>query len=189
MKPDVDGYGQVLSSAEMTALLHQHPRVSPRVAPTLTDHSSLDQQMRWWIGSIAGLRCFGSIPVRFGRACDCCTLEEPSRAASCNQLANDVACAIHRIATATAAVMLRGTGLRDDQRAASCMTLNACGLASNPSAPITPSPSASTIKRYARGTAADERSCGFDAASLSRRKPVHRTARRQVAAASAYAVR
>ena len=37
----------------------------------------------WWIGSIAGLRCFGSMPVRFGRACDCCTLEEPSRAASC----------------------------------------------------------------------------------------------------------
>ena len=37
----------------------------------------------WWIGSIAGLRCFGSMPVRFRRACDCCTLEEPSRAASC----------------------------------------------------------------------------------------------------------
>ena len=40
---NVAGYGQVLSSAEMTALVHQHPEL-PRVAPTLTDHSSLDQQ-------------------------------------------------------------------------------------------------------------------------------------------------
>ena len=55
-----------------------------------------------------------------------------------------------------------------------------------PQCPHNPhSPSATTIKRYARGTAADERSCGFDAAALSRRKPVNRTAQRQVAAASA----
>ena len=139
---DVAGYGQVLSSAEMTALVHQHPEFASRCANT--DRSFFfgpAKEQLWYVVDWEYRR--PALLRQHAGACDCCTLEEPSRAASCTS--SPTMCYTDRIATATVDVMLRGTGLPDDQRAACHSNLNACGLASNP-APVppqtTPSPSA-----------------------------------------------
>ena len=95
----------------------------------------------WWIGSIAGLRCFGSMP-RCGLVALAIAVPWRSRAELHPVPAHQRCATQLRIATATVDVMLRGTGLRDDQRAACHSNLNAYGLASNPSAHTTPSPSA-----------------------------------------------
>ena len=132
---DVAGYGQVLSSAEMTALVHQHPEFASRCANT--DRSfffGLAKEQLWYVVDRkyrrpALLRQHpGAVWSRLrllylGGAEPSCILY---------QLTNDV---LHRIATATVDVMLRGTGLRDDQRAAWHSML--AGL---PPTPVPPQP-------------------------------------------------
>ena len=79
---DVAGYGQVLSSAEMTALVHQHPEFASRCANT--DRSFFfgpAKEQLWYVVDWEYRR--PALLRQHAGACDCCTLEEPSRAASC----------------------------------------------------------------------------------------------------------
>ena len=126
---DVAGYGQVLSSAEMTALVHQHPEFASRCANT--DRSFFfgpAKEQLWYVVDWEYRR--PALLRQHAGACDCCTLEEPSRAASC-----------------TSSPTMCYTGLQL-QQLMSCyegrvfVTINElhgtqcfCGLASNPRCP------------------------------------------------------